>query len=183
MVCHAGVLLITITALPIVIRSTRHVVVHLLISMVHYNIVCCVVNVTFNIAVHHSAQLHDPPHNGTCYGPNVPTAGSVSSVTRKHNSSRRNQGSPRRVPRRLTDPVQSEFCMFDDNNCFERTKHDIKRENGPEIQRRNVIYGTQKNTRLITTKTDMKHSNCYLFVHHLPRKTTVGEVKECFVLS
>ena len=45
------VLLITITALPIVIRTIRHVVVHLLISMVHYNMVRCVVNVTFNIAV------------------------------------------------------------------------------------------------------------------------------------
>ena len=40
------------TALPIVIRTTRHVVVLLLISMVHYNMVRCVVNVTFNIVVY-----------------------------------------------------------------------------------------------------------------------------------
>ena len=124
-----------------------------------------------------SAKLHDPPHNGTCYGPNVPPAGSVSSVTPKHNSSRGNQRRPRRVLRRITDPDQSEFCMFDDNNGFERTKHDIKRENRREIQRRNVIYGTRKNTRLIPTKTDTKHSNCDLSIHHLPRKTTVGGVK------
>ena len=125
-----------------------------------------------------SAKRHDPPHNGTCYGPNVPPAGSVSSVTPKHNSSRGNQRRPRRVPRRITDPDQSEFCMFDDNNGFERTKRDIKRENRREIQRRNIIYGTRKNTRLILTKTDMKYSNCGLFVHHLTRKTTVAGVKE-----
>ena len=52
MVCHTMVFLITIIALPYVIRTIRHVVVHLLISMVHYNIVCCVVIVTFNIALH-----------------------------------------------------------------------------------------------------------------------------------
>ena len=69
--------------------------------------------------------------------------------------------------------------MFDNNNGFEHTKHDIKRENRREIQRRNVIYETRKNTRLIPTKTDMKHSKMmYLFIHHLPRKTTVGGVKE-----
>ena len=73
-----------------------------------------------------SAQLHDPPHNGTCYGSNVPPAGSVSSVTPEHNSSRGNQRRPRRVPR-MKDPDQSEFCMFDDNNGFEHTQHDIKK--------------------------------------------------------
>ena len=119
-----------------------------------------------------SAQLHDPPHNSTCYGPNVPQAGSVSSVT-KYNSSRANQRRLRRVRRMITDPDQSEFCMFDDINGLERMKHDIKRENRREIQRRNVIYETRKNTRLIPTKTDMKHSNCDLFIHHLPRKTQV----------
>ena len=121
-----------------------------------------------------SAQLHEPPHNDTCFGPNVPPAGSVSSGTPKHNSSRGNQRRYRRVPRRITDPDQSEFCMFDDNNGFERTKHDMKRENRHKIQRRNVIYGTRKNTRLIPTKTNMKFSNCDLFIHHLPPWAPAG---------
>ena len=59
----------------------------------------------------------------------------------------------RRVIRQITEHNQGELCLFDRETCgndgFERTKHDIKMENRREIQRRNVIHGTRKNTRSI----------------------------------
>ena len=83
--------------------------------------------------------------------------------------------------RQITEHNQGEFCLFDsetyENDGFQRTKHDIKKENRREIQRRNVIYGTRKNTRSITAGEGKNMSNCDLFVHHLQRQTTVAGMK------
>ena len=91
------------------------------------------------------------------------------------------RGHPRRRRRQITEHNQGEFCLFDremcGNNGFERTKHDIEKENRREIQRRNVIHRTRKSTRSIPAGEGKNMSNCDLFVHHLQRKTTVAGMK------
>ena len=78
------------------------------------------------------SNQHDPHHSGV----HVPPMQVLS------------RGHPRRRRRQITEHNQGEFCLFDietcGNNGFERTKHDIEKENRREIQRRNVIHRTQK---------------------------------------
>ena len=87
----------------------------------------------------------------------------------------------RRVTRQITEHNQGEFCLFNRETCendrFERTKHDTKKENRREIQRRNVIHGTRKYPRSIPASEGKNMSNCDLFVHHLQQKTTVAGMK------
>ena len=100
----------------------------------------------------HSNQ-HDPQHSGAHVSP-------------KQVLSRGQPRRRRRVIRQITEHNQGEFCLFDsetyENDGFQRTKHDIKKENRREIQRRNVIYGTRKNTRSITAGAGKDMSNCDL---------------------
>ena len=115
----------------------------------------------------HSNQ-HDPQHSGVHVSP-------------KQVLSRGQPRRRRRVIRQITEHNQGEFCLFDSetyaNDGFQRTKHDIKKENRREIQRRNVIYGPRKNTHSITAGEGKNMSNCDLFVHHLQRQTTVAGMK------
>ena len=114
------------------------------------------------------SNQHDPHHSGVHVPP-------MQFLSRGHPRRRR------RVIRQITEHNQGEFCLFDRETCgndgFERTKHDIKKENRREIQRRNVIHGTRKNTRSIPAGEGKNMSNCDLFVHHLQRKTTVAGMK------
>ena len=68
-----------------------------------------------------------------------------------------------------------------ENDGFQRTKHDIKKENRREIQCRNVFYRTRKGTRSITASEGKNMSNCDPSVHHLQRQTTVAGMKSFFL--
>ena len=76
------------------------------------------------------SNQHDPQHSGVHASP-------------KQVLSRGHPRRRRRLIQHITEHNQGEFCLFDsetyENDEFERTKHDIKKENRREIQYRNSV--------------------------------------------